>query len=44
MSCVTVEQASIDWGDDVVQHYLTTRALNAAPEEHDVTEVTMLLM
>ena len=44
MSFVTAKQASIDWGDDVVQHYLTTRALNAAPEEQDVSEVMMLLM
>jgi hypothetical protein len=44
MSFVTAKQASIDWGDDVVEHYLTTRALNAAPEEQDVSEVMMLLM
>jgi hypothetical protein len=41
---MTGEQASIDWGDDIVQHYLTARALDAAPAEHDVTEVTMLLI
>jgi serine/threonine protein kinase len=39
MSLDQMSQASVDWGDEVVQHYLSTRALNAAPVDDNVLEI-----